>query len=485
MRVNLLLVVLLVSTCVWAAPRKPPKQPTQYENPAGVTLTRHVPGGFSPNSEIEVQVTISAADPTNITALGLSETIPNNWRFGIVRGISDQPPPVAPAAGATQTLEFAWINVPPMPYTFAYTLQIPADAGGTQTISGYVQYRQLGPENRSDVVVTELEGKDVIPPTITLLGDNPLVLPVGSNYVEPGWRATDNVDGDVSARVQVRGEVDTSRVGTYRLTYVVADAAGNQSAPVQRTIRVVAQTTRNPNTQPPRVIGGGALPYEPESVPGGNTPAPAGPKPANASATSLAAGGNAPSSTANSSTKNGSPAVSLSQQVPTAIDGGSRDVAPSNLLNNAQALAKAAEKVAKTVPTVSSPTSGNKHNNRGGNAGNNSVASNGPAPTPTAGATAPAPTSIPNTAVVSTAPPAAPGPMIGAPSPEFVPTNPGVAPSAALSRVEIVKKNLGSLTRGDWTRLGILGVLLFVVAVAALWAGRRAFAPPTPPSHGR
>ena len=41
--------------------------------------------------------------------------------------------------------------------------------------------------------------------------------------------ATDATDGDLTSSIEVVGSVDTSKPGTYSVTYKVADAAGNQA----------------------------------------------------------------------------------------------------------------------------------------------------------------------------------------------------------------------------------------------------------------
>ncbi len=97
------------------------------------------------------------------------------------------------------------------------------------------------------VQVTPL-GQDQTAPVITLLGDNPLALTVGDNYVDPGATATDDVDGDLTGQIVVGGDqVDTSRAGLYTVTYDVQDAAGNSATQQQRTVQVTnAQDTTPP-----------------------------------------------------------------------------------------------------------------------------------------------------------------------------------------------------------------------------------------------
>lgn len=82
-------------------------------------------------------------------------------------------------------------------------------------------------------------------PVITLKGSAEEVILVGSTYVEDGYVAIDNCDDDVTPLVEVTGSVDTSKVGTYTLTYRVTDKAGNVGE-TNRTVRVQKERTCTP-----------------------------------------------------------------------------------------------------------------------------------------------------------------------------------------------------------------------------------------------
>ena len=77
--------------------------------------------------------------------------------------------------------------------------------------------------------------RDTLPPVITLNGDSSITLTVGDTYQELGASSTDSTDGTVE--VIISGEVNTSSIGTYTITYAATDAAGN-SASVNRTVTV-------------------------------------------------------------------------------------------------------------------------------------------------------------------------------------------------------------------------------------------------------
>ena len=69
--------------------------------------------------------------------------------------------------------------------------------------------------------------KDIIPPVITLTSGQNTVWNVGTDYVDPGYQATDNVDGDLTTNVGVRGTVNGHVAGSYLLAYDVEDSSGN------------------------------------------------------------------------------------------------------------------------------------------------------------------------------------------------------------------------------------------------------------------
>ncbi len=79
-------------------------------------------------------------------------------------------------------------------------------------------------------------------PQIYLGGSPSMYIKAGTVFTEPGYSATDNIDGDLTAKVQVTGGVDTSKTGNYTITYTVTDAAGN-TASVNRTVFVFQKQT--------------------------------------------------------------------------------------------------------------------------------------------------------------------------------------------------------------------------------------------------
>lgn len=89
---------------------------------------------------------------------------------------------------------------------------------------------------------------DPIPPEITLKGEGTVRLNMGDTFTDPGYTASDNLDGDLTEKVTVSGSVDTRVAGTYVLTYSVTDSFGNETK-VQR--QVVIKSALSPTPLPP------------------------------------------------------------------------------------------------------------------------------------------------------------------------------------------------------------------------------------------
>ena len=81
--------------------------------------------------------------------------------------------------------------------------------------------------------------EDNNPPTITIIGDDPLTIQAGSTYDDPGYTCTD--DTDPAPTVTTSGTVDTSSPGTYTVTYTCTDSSDNSST-ATREVTVVDTT---------------------------------------------------------------------------------------------------------------------------------------------------------------------------------------------------------------------------------------------------
>ena len=125
------------------------------------------------------------------------------------------------------------------------------------TTSGYVEYHTVE-EGTDSPVDFGSDGNDVgawnsgltlliqdtTAPVITITGDNPATVELGTTYTDAGATA------DGGETVTSTGTVDTSTVGAYTITYSATDAANNTGT-ANRTVNVVDTTlsTLNPKNE--------------------------------------------------------------------------------------------------------------------------------------------------------------------------------------------------------------------------------------------
>ncbi|MBT5378586.1 MAG: DUF5011 domain-containing protein, partial [Opitutae bacterium] len=95
--------------------------------------------------------------------------------------------------------------------------------------------------NKAEIKRTVKVLPDTTPPVITLVGESTMTINLGSEYDEDGAIAEDNIDGILTPFLEDSGTVDavdTSKEGTYIITYDVSDSAGNKALQVTRTVIV-------------------------------------------------------------------------------------------------------------------------------------------------------------------------------------------------------------------------------------------------------
>ena len=136
-----------------------------------------------------------------------------------------------------------WTKVDDKTYTKVYS----------ENYSGSIYVEdKIGNGVNVDYAVT---GIDKVSPTMTVVDKNRYYIEAGSEYVDKGYSAIDDVEGDITSRVektyqfQKRGSnnwevvptIDTKNVGTYKITYTISDLAGN-SAKDDRVVAIKDET---------------------------------------------------------------------------------------------------------------------------------------------------------------------------------------------------------------------------------------------------
>ncbi|MFZ4797168.1 MAG: immunoglobulin-like domain-containing protein [Bacteroidia bacterium] len=104
--------------------------------------------------------------------------------------------------------------------------------------------RDLAGNMDSVVRTVNVLAPDVVKPVITITGKIQDTLMQGKTYVDAGATATDNIDGNITNKITKVSTLDSSKLGTYTITYSVSDLAGNTESAV-RTIVVIKNTGVN------------------------------------------------------------------------------------------------------------------------------------------------------------------------------------------------------------------------------------------------
>ena len=98
----------------------------------------------------------------------------------------------------------------------------------------------LMPETKGVTIYDSAEVPLAGLPSIAPIGSNPIILHIGGTpYTEQGARASDFLGEDISDKVEIEGAPDTSKAGSYTITYKVTGATG-KSAVATREVRVLA-----------------------------------------------------------------------------------------------------------------------------------------------------------------------------------------------------------------------------------------------------
>ena len=123
------------------------------------------------------------------------------------------------------------------------------DGSGTLTASGTVDVNTVGTYilsydytdaagNAAVQVSRTVNVVDTTIPVITLNGEAEVSHQVWVAYEDAGAEATDSVDGNLTASLQVTSTVDINQPGEYSVLYELTDASGNAAVSLTRTVTV-------------------------------------------------------------------------------------------------------------------------------------------------------------------------------------------------------------------------------------------------------
>ncbi|MGB8815951.1 MAG: immunoglobulin-like domain-containing protein, partial [Minisyncoccia bacterium] len=94
--------------------------------------------------------------------------------------------------------------------------------------------------NRATPVFRQIiVSSDLVKPVITLTGSSLVSVVLNSTYTDAGATASDDIDGDITSRIQTNNPVNSAIAGDYYITYNVFDSAHNFADTVRRQVVVL------------------------------------------------------------------------------------------------------------------------------------------------------------------------------------------------------------------------------------------------------
>lgn len=97
----------------------------------------------------------------------------------------------------------------------------------------YVIFSVKDSSGNTTTLSKEVKIIDSKAPKITLNGAQEMYVELNSTYKEPGAKATDNCEGDLTNKIVITGEVNTKKVGEYQVKYTVEDSSKNKQTAVR------------------------------------------------------------------------------------------------------------------------------------------------------------------------------------------------------------------------------------------------------------
>ena len=105
-----------------------------------------------------------------------------------------------------------------------------------------IHYKVEDSSGNFSEIIRHIKTIDTTAPILKLKGDSVISIITGSTYIEQGATANDTKDGDLSDNIEISGNIDTTKDGTYTVTYSIEDSSGNKSI-INRNVIVSSTAT--------------------------------------------------------------------------------------------------------------------------------------------------------------------------------------------------------------------------------------------------
>lgn len=106
-------------------------------------------------------------------------------------------------------------------------------------------YKVNDSSNNSRVVFRDIKYVDKEGPAINLKGNDTVYIFKDREYTDSGYEVIDNCDGNITEKVSVENNIDTTKVGEYNVYYSVSDTSGNKNS-INRKVIVYDDISKVP-----------------------------------------------------------------------------------------------------------------------------------------------------------------------------------------------------------------------------------------------
>lgn len=106
-----------------------------------------------------------------------------------------------------------------------------------------IYYTVSDTNGNKKIVYRDIEFEDNEKPNIKLNGNDTIYLFLNNEYIEKGYTVVDNCDGDITNYVNIKSNLNTSKIGNYEIEYSVTDHSGNKTS-TKRNVVVYSDTSK-------------------------------------------------------------------------------------------------------------------------------------------------------------------------------------------------------------------------------------------------
>ena len=110
-----------------------------------------------------------------------------------------------------------------------------------------IYYKVFDTSGNEAITKRYIDYEDTEKPNLKLNGSSKVYVYKNDKYVELGYSANDNCDGDITSKVKVVNNINTNKLGTYKVNYEVFDSNGNFTTLV-REVQVIDRVANQNGT---------------------------------------------------------------------------------------------------------------------------------------------------------------------------------------------------------------------------------------------